>query len=42
MLHIAHKISRNKRVVFIGVFLTRYQYLNLVHFIHKNSWILSD
>lgn len=42
MLHNAHKILRNKRIVFIGDSLTRYQYLNFVHVIHKNSWTLSD
>jgi hypothetical protein len=33
---------RNKRIVFIGDSLTRYQTLNLIHFLHTNSWAPSD
>jgi len=36
------ELLRNKRIVFIGDSLTRYQYLNFIHFIHFNSWILSS
>ena len=31
-------LLRNKRIVFVGDSLTRYQYLNLVNFFHTNSW----
>ncbi len=32
------QLLENKRIVFIGDSLTRYQYLNLIHYFHTNSW----
>ena len=31
-------LLENKQVIFVGDSLTRYQYLNLVHALHTNSW----
>eukprot|EP01041_Mallomonas_annulata_P013583 gene13583-28840_t len=36
--NVAKTILQNKRLVFIGDSLTRYQYLNFVHFLYTNSW----
>lgn len=35
------QLLENKRVVFVGDSLTRYQYLSLIHYFHTNSWHLS-
>ena len=40
--HPTKRLMKNKRIVFIGDSLTRYQYANLIHFFHRNSWIQSD
>ena len=31
-------LLRNKKIVFVGDSLTRFQYLNLIHFFHYNTW----
>eukprot|EP01041_Mallomonas_annulata_P011722 gene11722-24584_t len=36
--NVVKELLRNKRLVFIGDSLTRYQYLNFVHFLYTNSW----
>lgn len=36
------ELLKNKHIVFIGDSLTRYQYLNFIHFLHFNSWTLSS
>eukprot|EP01041_Mallomonas_annulata_P003660 gene3660-7289_t len=36
--NIAKKLLQNKRLVFIGDSLTRYQYLNFVYFLYTNTW----
>ena len=38
--HIKYSLS-NRRIVFIGDSITRYQYLNLAHYLHTNSWFSS-
>ena len=37
--HHHKKFLSGKTITFIGDSLTRYQYLNLIHFFHTNSWI---
>ena len=36
------KILKDTRIVFIGDSLMRYQYLNFIHILHTNSWLLSS
>ena len=36
------KILKDTRIIFIGDSLTRYQYLNFIHILHTNSWLLSS
>jgi hypothetical protein len=40
--HPTKAVLKNRRLVFIGDSLTRYQYVNLIHFLHRNSWVQSD
>eukprot|EP01035_Chromulina_nebulosa_P022448 gene22448-29067_t len=42
LLHRSQKFLSNKNIVMIGDSLTRYQYLNLIHSLHTNSWDFGD
>ena len=37
--HHYKSLLRDKQIIFIGDSLSRYQYLNLIHYFHTNSWM---